>query len=349
MFRRSIAIAVSCLAVTASVSACSSSKAKTSPSSPPTSHSSTTGPTGGASSTSTAASTLLGPGCATLGLSAAALAPAAAAPVGTVAANVPFLSNVVTAAKAGGLTATLNSAPALAVFAPVDAAFKKEPAAQVQALLTDPKMKAVLVATLKYHVLAGKVAKDALVGRHKTLQGSDISIAGSGDSYTVNGKAKILCGGIQTKNATVYLIDTVLHPAGRRPHRRSDAAYRAREWFCRPRTNRPIVSSSAASAPPPSIRSAGEAMTARPVSAPVGAPWAGAPLLAAGGPAAPVADEPVPRSRPAAALRARSNDRTSTWRTMWSSASRPHRNRAGSTSPCCRWWRWCPRGPARYR
>lgn len=215
MLRRSIALLVSGLALAATVSACSSSK-------PGGSHRSTSTPTltspsstgGGSTSTGTSpASTLFGPDCASLGLTAAALAPAAAAPVGTVAANIPFLSSVVTAANAGGLTATLNAAPALTVFAPVNDAFKKEPAAQLQALLTDPKMKATLVATLKYHVLQGKLAKDALVGTHKTLQGSDLKVTGSGDTFTVNGTAKILCGGIQTANATVYLIDTVLHPA----------------------------------------------------------------------------------------------------------------------------------------
>jgi len=216
MLRRSLAITVTGLALAAGITACSSSKndnggsTSTAPVSQPSSAASST-PT--PTSSSATASTLFGPGCASLGMSDAALAPAAAVPVGTVAANVPFLSSVVTAANAAGLTATLNAAPALTVFAPVDDAFKKEPAAQVQALLTDPKMKPVLVATLRYHVLEGKVAKDALVGKHKTMQGTDITITGSGDDYVVNGKAKIICGGIQTKNATVYLIDTVLHPA----------------------------------------------------------------------------------------------------------------------------------------
>jgi uncharacterized surface protein with fasciclin (FAS1) repeats len=118
----------------------------------------------------------------------------------------------VAAANAAGLTDTLNAAPALTVFAPVDDAFKKEPPAQVQALLTDPAQKPQLIATLKYHVVGSEIAKADLVGKHTTLEGSDITVAGSGDDYTVNGTAKILCGGIQTKNAVVYLLDTVLHP-----------------------------------------------------------------------------------------------------------------------------------------
>jgi uncharacterized surface protein with fasciclin (FAS1) repeats len=143
---------------------------------------------------------------------AATLAAAAKLPVGLAAAAVPQLKTVVTAAAAAGLVPTLNAAPALTVFAPIDSAFAKEPAGLLQSLLTDPSKKGTLVATLKYHVVPGRISKDALVGKHTTLQGTAVTVAGSGDAYTVN-NAKILCGGIQTKNATVYVIDTVLHYA----------------------------------------------------------------------------------------------------------------------------------------
>jgi uncharacterized surface protein with fasciclin (FAS1) repeats len=36
-------------------------------------------------------------------------------------------------------------------------------------------------------------------------------VTGSGDNIMVNG-AKVICGGVKTKNATVYLIDSVLMP-----------------------------------------------------------------------------------------------------------------------------------------
>jgi uncharacterized surface protein with fasciclin (FAS1) repeats len=212
MLRRTLAIATTALALTATVSACGSSKSGTTNASTSSKSSSSPAPAP-SESNSAAAAALFGPSCASLGLTAAALTPAAAAPVGTVAANVPFLSDVVAAANAAGLTDTLNAAPALTVFAPVDDAFKKEPPAQVQALLTDPSQKPALIATLKYHVVAGEIGKADLVGKHTTLQGTDLTVAGSGDDYTVNGTAKILCGGIQTKNAVVYLIDSVLHPA----------------------------------------------------------------------------------------------------------------------------------------
>jgi uncharacterized surface protein with fasciclin (FAS1) repeats len=229
MLRRNLTIATSALALAAVLTACSSSggSSKSSEpaassvavsSAPASSAAVSSAPVSSApvsaSSSAAAASTVFGPQCTALGLTAAALAPAAAVPVGTVAANVPFLSNVVAAANAAGLTATLNAAPDITVFAPVDDAFKKEPKKQLHALLTDPKMKPTLVATLTYAVVTGRLAKADLPGAHKTLQGGSIKITGSGDSYTVNGKAHILCGGIQTKNAVVYLIDTVLHPAG---------------------------------------------------------------------------------------------------------------------------------------
>ena len=46
---------------------------------------------------------------------------------------------------------------------------------------------------------------------HKTVEGGEVDVTGSGDNLMVNG-AKVICGGVQTANATVYLIDTVLMP-----------------------------------------------------------------------------------------------------------------------------------------
>ena len=47
---------------------------------------------------------------------------------------------------------------------------------------------------------------------HKTLGGGTITVEGSGEDFTVGGKAKIVCGNVQTANATVYIIDGVLMP-----------------------------------------------------------------------------------------------------------------------------------------
>ena len=44
-----------------------------------------------------------------------------------------------------------------------------------------------------------------------TLNGADVDVTGSGDELMVNG-ANVVCGGVETANATVYLIDQVLMP-----------------------------------------------------------------------------------------------------------------------------------------
>lgn len=46
----------------------------------------------------------------------------------------------------------------------------------------------------------------------KTVEGKSVDVTGSGDNLMVNG-AKVICGGVKTANATVYLIDQVLSPA----------------------------------------------------------------------------------------------------------------------------------------
>ncbi|HEX3731867.1 MAG TPA: fasciclin domain-containing protein, partial [Mycobacteriales bacterium] len=40
----------------------------------------------------------------------------------------------------------------------------------------------------------------------------EITVSGSGSDFTVNGSAKVVCGNVQTANATVYIIDSVLMP-----------------------------------------------------------------------------------------------------------------------------------------
>ena len=51
-----------------------------------------------------------------------------------------------------------------------------------------------------------------LAGTHTTLQGGTLEITGSGEDFKVNGQSSVVCGNVQTANATVYLIDNVLMP-----------------------------------------------------------------------------------------------------------------------------------------
>lgn len=218
IMRRGMAVSVGVLAaaaaaLTACSSGSSSSSNTTSAAAPATSSSASSAETSSAASSSAASAGLpWGSGCASLGVTPAQLTAASKLPVGVAAAAVPQLKTVVTAATVAGMVSTLNSAPSLTVFAPLDSAFAKEPAGLLQSLITDPSKKAQLVSTLKYHVVEGELTKEQLPGTHKTLEGSTLTITGSGDSYTINGTVKIVCGGIMTKNAVVNVIDGVLHP-----------------------------------------------------------------------------------------------------------------------------------------
>lgn len=131
-------------------------------------------------------------------------------PVATAASNNPVLSTLVTAVTAAGLGDTLNSADGITVFAPTNDAFAAMDPATLEAALADPT--GLLTTVLTYHVVSGRLAPDALAGTQTTLQGQDVEIAGSGEDFTVNGSAAVICGNVQTANATVYIIDGVLLP-----------------------------------------------------------------------------------------------------------------------------------------
>lgn len=134
----------------------------------------------------------------------------AADPVATAASHNPLLSTLVGAVKKAGLVDTLNSTQGITVFAPTNKAFEKVPAATMKKAMNDPK--GLLSTVLTGHVVKGRIAPDQLAGTHKSLAGTTIKVKGSGDSFTVDGNAKVLCGNVQTANATVYIIDGVLLP-----------------------------------------------------------------------------------------------------------------------------------------
>ncbi|WP_333735714.1 fasciclin domain-containing protein [Streptomyces sp. IBSBF 2806] len=136
----------------------------------------------------------------------------AQAPVATAASNNPALSTLVAAVKKAGLVDTLNNAQNITVFAPTNDAFAKIPKATLDKVLND---KAQLTKILTYHVVGQKLTpKDLEKGSFDTLEKSKVTTSGSGESYTVNDSAKVVCGNVQTANATVYIIDSVLMPTG---------------------------------------------------------------------------------------------------------------------------------------
>ncbi|WP_405921034.1 fasciclin domain-containing protein [Streptomyces longwoodensis] len=131
-------------------------------------------------------------------------------PVATAASHNPALSTLVTAVQKAGLVDTLNNAQDITVFAPTNDAFAKIPKATLDKVLND---KAQLTKILTYHVVGQKLTpKDLENGSFDTLEKSKVTTAGSGESYTVNDSAKVVCGNVKTANANVYIIDTVLMP-----------------------------------------------------------------------------------------------------------------------------------------
>ncbi|MFG1664592.1 fasciclin domain-containing protein [Streptomyces sp. Y7] len=132
-------------------------------------------------------------------------------PVATAASNNPALSTLVTAVKKAGLVDTLNNAQNITVFAPTNDAFAKIPKATLDKVLND---KAQLTKILTYHVVGQKLTpQDLENGSFDTLEKSKLNTSGSGETYTVNDSAKVVCGNVKTANANVYIIDTVLMPS----------------------------------------------------------------------------------------------------------------------------------------
>ncbi|MDX3662807.1 fasciclin domain-containing protein [Streptomyces sp. ID05-26A] len=185
-----------------------------------------TGTSSSAAPTSTATSSaamadpaanLVGPGCADYAKQvpsgAGSVSGMAADPVAVAASNNPLLTTLVSAVSGKlnpkvNLVSTLNGAE-FTVFAPVDSAFAKIDAATIETLKTDD---ALLTKILTYHVVPGQITPDKIAGDQKTVQTGTVKVTGSGNAIKVN-DANVICGGVKTANATVYLIDSVLMPA----------------------------------------------------------------------------------------------------------------------------------------
>jgi uncharacterized surface protein with fasciclin (FAS1) repeats len=162
------------------------------------------------------AANLVGPGCAgyaeQVPTGAGSVEGMALDPVAVAASNNPILTTL-TAAVSGKLNPKVDLVDTLnggefTVFAPVDDAFAKIDPATIETLKTDD---ALLSKILTYHVVPGQITPDKIAGTHATVQGGSVTVTGSGDALMVDG-ANVICGGVKTKNATVYLIDSVLMP-----------------------------------------------------------------------------------------------------------------------------------------
>jgi uncharacterized surface protein with fasciclin (FAS1) repeats len=158
-----------------------------------------------------------GQGCAQLPATGpGSVAAVAAVPAVTAASTVAQLSTLVQAVTTASLVDTLNSTQNITVLAPANTAFQAVPADRLRALMADT---AQLTAVLTHHVLAGRLGPDRLTGQLTTLDNDRITLTGSGADLTVSGDqtlsgqpAHVVCGNIQTANATVYVVDQVLKP-----------------------------------------------------------------------------------------------------------------------------------------
>ena len=152
-----------------------------------------------------------GPGCAAVPTSGdGSFEGMATEPVATAASSNPLLTQLVAAVTEAGLGDTLNTTQDITVFAPTDDAFAAVPAETMDAAMADPQ--GLLTTVLTNHVVAERLSPDMVVGEHETLAGTTITVEGSVEDLTV-GEAAIICGDVQTANATVYIIDQVLLPA----------------------------------------------------------------------------------------------------------------------------------------
>jgi len=162
------------------------------------------------------AADLVGPGCndyaAKVPAGPGSVTGMSTAPVAVAASNNPLLTTLASAVS-GKLNPQVNLVDTLdggqfTVFAPVDAAFAKIAPATIDGLKTNS---AELTKILTYHVVPGQLSPNQVDGTHKTVEGGSVTVTGIGNDIKVNG-ASVICGGVHTANATVYLVDTVLMP-----------------------------------------------------------------------------------------------------------------------------------------
>jgi uncharacterized surface protein with fasciclin (FAS1) repeats len=162
------------------------------------------------------AADLVGPGCAGYAAQVpegpGSVAGMAMDPVATAASNNPMLTTL-TAAVSGKLNPGVNLVDTLnggefTVLAPTDDAFAKIDAATLEKLRTDAPL---LTSILTYHVIPGQLSPAEVAGMHKTVEGAEVNVTGAGEALKFD-KSGLVCGGVKTANATVYMVDTVLMP-----------------------------------------------------------------------------------------------------------------------------------------
>ena len=129
------------------------------------------------------------------------------------AASLPQFSTLVALVRQTKLASALSAKGPYTVFAPTNAAFKKLPAATLEALQTDP---ALLRKVLLYHVVKGDVRAAQVVkldGKSaRTLEGRRVSIDVRGGSVFLNNNVRVTKTDVVATNGVIHVINKVLVP-----------------------------------------------------------------------------------------------------------------------------------------
>lgn len=121
-------------------------------------------------------------------------------------------STLLAAVEAAGLTETVDTAPAITVFAPTDEAFAAISPDMMEAMMADPE---AITNGLLYHVVDGaKLASDlATATTLTTLSGAEITVTVAEDgSIVLNDTVKVTTSDILVRNGVIHVIDAVLLP-----------------------------------------------------------------------------------------------------------------------------------------
>lgn len=123
-------------------------------------------------------------------------------------------TTLLAALDAAQLTETLNTRPAISIFAPTDAAFAALPEAE-RTRLMDPANVNELRQILLYHVIVADVEASQIQGARgpvETAARTQVQLDGTGDQLKID-EATITNAGLDASNGAVFSIDRVLVPA----------------------------------------------------------------------------------------------------------------------------------------
>jgi uncharacterized surface protein with fasciclin (FAS1) repeats len=167
-----------------------------------------------------AAQTLVGPGCAAYAKKYAtgpgSIVDLAGQPVAEAIEGHPML-RLFSSAISGDLNERVDltqelDAGEFTIFAPTDDAFGAKVPKQWTRTLAEPKSADALTDLLLFHLVVGELAPSELAGSVETRGGEKLAIERDGDRIRIADQANVVCGGLRTANATIYLIDSVLMP-----------------------------------------------------------------------------------------------------------------------------------------